>query len=320
MYHIALAKQAGSKLDDALKAQTDAKAAYEELHDSTGAAGCMIMNAEIRLLQGQHEDAVKVGEEAMAVAKKLALEGLVIRADAVVQKAREKIIQSQPVFQPTFAAGQTTTVVYTTAAAAAPVPRGPDPAEIEKLVFEVAYDSGIDGTIDKDTILTDAGLDSLSSVGFRNGLAKALGIKLPASLVFDYPTVRQIVEMVIEEIGVPEPPPPAQIATTVVQNTPGVPVAAAAPAVPEKPKVDPAVVEALVFEVAADTGVEGGLELDTPLTDAGLDSLSSVAFRNTLQTKVGFKLAASLVFDYTTVRQVTAFLVEEMTARGMAFP
>merc|ERR1712187_782136 len=44
--------------------------------------------------------------------------------------------------------------------------------------------------------------------------------------------------------------------------------------------------------------------------DVGLDSLSSVAFRNDLQRAVGFNLGAALIFDYPTPRLIVDFLVE----------
>jgi len=54
---------------------------------------------------------------------------------------------------------------------------------------------------------------------------------------------------------------------------------------------------------------------DTPLMDSGLDSLSMVQFRNTLQQQFpGVPMPASLVFDHPSVRAVSENIVEELKA------
>ncbi|MFB7718369.1 type I polyketide synthase [Nocardia sp. NPDC056100] len=52
-----------------------------------------------------------------------------------------------------------------------------------------------------DRALVELGLDSLSAVELRNGLGRVTGLRLPATLTFDYPTPQAIVEFVGGQIG-----------------------------------------------------------------------------------------------------------------------
>ncbi len=55
--------------------------------------------------------------------------------------------------------------------------------------------------INADQSFTDLGFDSLSAVEFRNRLAALVGIPLPATLVFDFPTPEEIAVMLLAAIA-----------------------------------------------------------------------------------------------------------------------
>jgi len=57
-----------------------------------------------------------------------------------------------------------------------------------------------DQHMDIDKPLIDAGFDSLMAVEFRNILNKALNTSLPATLIFDYPTLQHISDYILDEV------------------------------------------------------------------------------------------------------------------------
>ncbi|UGT65261.1 beta-ketoacyl reductase [Nocardia asteroides] len=95
---------------------------------------------------------------------------------------------------------------------------GPDLAELDPIELrahlenlvrtEVAAALGHPGTaaIDDERGLRDQGFTSLTSVELRNRLGTRTGLELPATLVFDHPTVAALTELLLHRLA-PAPPP-----------------------------------------------------------------------------------------------------------------
>merc|ERR1712151_1295715 len=86
------------------------------------------------------------------------------------------------------------------AAAAPPKPRGLDPAVVKHKVLDMVKNViSSDDEIETDSPFMEAGMDSLSSVELVSQVAKEFQMALSPALIFDFPTVRMMVDHIVDE-------------------------------------------------------------------------------------------------------------------------
>ena len=147
--------------------------------------------------------------------------------------------------------------------------------------------------------LVSAGLDSLGAVEFRDATCAKLGVTLPGTLAFDYPTVDALAEHI------------ATIARPAKKKRPrsrSKSKSRSRSRSSEHPLSDPSTATRRVSSMVASLLGETPPETQ-PLMDAGLDSLAAVELRNMIAAETGVAVPATVTFDHPCVANLAEFVV-----------
>ncbi len=188
------------------------------------------------------------------------------------------------------------------------------------------------------TPLTAAGLNSGAAVQLVSRLEDRLGLQLPPTLAFDYPTLDDVTAFLVQQqqqqvqpyaslAAAPASAPPPY--ATYGRYGPGpsfpVPATASVPATGFSPASGTVV--GLVMDVVREVlGLTPGqqrppLEPGTPLMSAGVNSAAAVALTSALERFFGAQLPPTLVFDYPTAADIAEFLASSNpTGAGAVSP
>ena len=160
--------------------------------------------------------------------------------------------------------------------------------------------------------LMAAGLDSLGMVELRNALQNKLGLQLPSTLVFDYPTADDITAYITSQLSaatdaVVQAPIESATITDIMPGSQQQQQQDNTSSVLMSPHVLTPVIQEVVAQVIGMTPAG-----DAPLMAAGLDSLGMVEVRNTLQNRLGLQLPTTLLFDYPSVDSISSFISQRL--------
>jgi tetratricopeptide (TPR) repeat protein len=171
------------------------KEIFEELADMEGVAHALCVSAEAHFLKGNRGKADEEASQAYGMFHELQDGAGEAKVGAMIQKFRE-----QQVVSFTASAGGATDADAASAGGEV-VSAKPtmDYAMAAAMAKDVAVQAiGDSDEVDMDSPLMDIGLDSLAAIGFRESLIAASGLQVPTSLVFDYPSLTAIADLLVE--------------------------------------------------------------------------------------------------------------------------
>jgi len=197
----------GGQLDDAQKVIEDALAIYREdwengdyrMNNVSGEGRTLLVAAEVYFMRKEEQ----LARDTMDQANKL----FTAAHDEIgVQMVAECLegFAVKETFKPTAGAAAVDVVedgAVSSAAETAVEKKAGISYDVAKLIVldKIAESVGEVDEVHMDTPLMDAGLDSLAAVSFRTMLQDATNLKLPSSIVFDYPDPKSLIEFMVEE-------------------------------------------------------------------------------------------------------------------------
>ena len=152
-----------------------------------------------------------------------------------------------------------------------------------------------------DAPLTSLGVNSTAAVSLTTALAAAFALQLPATLVFDYPSIQAITEF-IEESGGGAVQKHASMSG---QQQPAFLGGASVESAVQSAVYD------VLGQLQMDPDPSQPLPADAPLTSLGVNSTAAVSLTTALEAAFALQLPATLVFDYPSIQAISEFIIQE---------
>jgi len=287
-----------------LEALDDAMALAVEAGDSKTEAIALSLKAEVHLQAEQLQDALDAARQAELLLKGSQHDTAKAKIEEILNKLRTHEFRVDEAPQ----VGRAYGGYAFDPRLAAPLVAGPDPEMVRKTIQEVTKKMvGKEDDLEADLPLMDLGINSTNAVIFRNKLTGEFkDVELPTTLIFDYPTVRSLLGLVVDQTtAAAQAANASAMAQIPMMQLPNYPLA------PQR-VVDPTIVTSKIQEVIKGmVGSDHDIEADMPLMDIGINSMNAVVFRNKLgQTFDGAELPSTLVFDFPNIRAMSELMVQ----------
>merc|ERR1740121_946809 len=184
------------KFDKALSIQSEALSLFQQIDEQHEQASCIVLGAEITWRKKDSDKALEMGNEGLELARRVKdsnAESYAIELLALIYKEQEALALPQQTTQLAVEGGGAGPDMAQSIVKEKGEYAGPTANELRPRVLELAVQCVGEGDLAADMPLMEAGLDSLAMVQFRNTLMGTYqGVSMPASLIFDHPSVAAI--------------------------------------------------------------------------------------------------------------------------------
>eukprot|EP00930_Biecheleria_cincta_P018014 TRINITY_DN14165_c0_g5_i1.p1 TRINITY_DN14165_c0_g5~~TRINITY_DN14165_c0_g5_i1.p1 ORF type:complete len:916 (+),score=241.04 TRINITY_DN14165_c0_g5_i1:255-2750(+) len=338
---------AEGKLEDALEAAREAQGLYHEHEDRMGEAKSMLQQADLKAVMKDYQQALRGAERAAELFERFGDEYNTSKALLLAAQCRSELLakQRQTISKKPGRQGQKAPLPWEDLAKAtksskqaAEAARKAKDASGEAAALVVVAQVMMFNGANSDEVMAVLEEALLLAVEADDARSEAQALSLQAQVHLDAGELQKSVraakqaEMLFRQGG--ELDGLRQV-TEVLDKLRGfefrvddAPVralsGAAAAAQAAMPQIaygpDPKEVRAMIQEVTKKmVGSDNDIEDDLPLMDVGINSMNAVVFRNKLLSEFpGIELPTTLVFDFPSVRALSAYATELSTAMAMA--
>lgn len=173
-------------------------------------------------------------------------------------------------------------------------------ANVLKVVMDVAY--RLTSIQSSEESLIAAGLDSLGVVQLQNEISSVLGVELPPTAIFNYPTPGVLVDYIVSSSNLTWKSSDWSLRTE---------------AKTARADMNWEWVNSIVLDIVE--GIAGRkFEEDEPLIQGGIDSLGLIQLRNKLAEKFTIEIPTTLALDYPNVTSISNYIVQNNDNTGIA--
>lgn len=153
-----------------------------------------------------------------------------------------------------------------------------------------------------------AGVNSTMAVQVVGALEENLGISVPGTVIFDYPTLNELVEYFEKELSLESDQMPESMPTARGVSK----VRVFAKDSSNKGRISNVQMQGQVIEsvknIISEAIFEDNPDVDAPLMSMGVNSTMAVQLVSSLEAIVGEDLPGTLLFDYPTIREISEYI------------